>query len=42
MRLKLKLNEVIFLLAVVVGLWLLVTPTYDLVADWQWVAARIR
>jgi hypothetical protein len=41
MRLKLKLNEVIFLLVVAVGLWLLLTPTYDPMADWQWVAARI-
>lgn len=42
MRLKLNRNEVIFLLAVAIGLWLLVTPSYDPVADWRWVAARIR
>ena len=42
MRPKLNRREVIFLLVVVVGLWLLVTPSYNPVADWQWVVSRIR
>ncbi len=42
MRPRLNRREAIFLLVVAIGLWLLLTPTYDPVADWQWVAARIR
>lgn len=42
MKLKPKWQEIVFLLAVLFGLWLLVTPSYNPVADWQWVATRIR
>ena len=39
---KSRRNELIFLAALVIGLWLVVTPSYDPWADCLWLAATMR
>lgn len=42
MKLKLNRNEILFLLLILGGLWLLLTPTYSPMADAQLAISWIR